>query len=67
MQSPRLSPIWPLGEPTRHPHQRDKCPTTWRAHGSRVHPTRQENHRDIATADFASQPLHGPAISLVGN
>jgi hypothetical protein len=43
---------------------------TWRAHGSRVLrvlPTRQENHRDTATADFAAQPLHGPAVSLVGN
>jgi hypothetical protein len=26
--------------------------------------TRQENHRDTATADFAAQPLHGPAIVI---
>jgi hypothetical protein len=30
-------------------------------HGSRVRPS------DTATADFAAQPLHNPAISLAGN
>jgi hypothetical protein len=75
LQSPRsMLGGWALPEPNPEPTAFPYL-ATWRAHthtssahhhGSRVRPTRQENHRDTATADFAAQPLHVPAISLVG-
>jgi hypothetical protein len=59
-QCPPLSPIWgTVASPTPKKYERSHWashPKYERSHGSRT-----------ATADFAAQPLHNPAISLVAN